>query len=109
MPITTCEVPVELTAVEVGPTRRSREMVSIDISEYGDPLSARVIRVPFSLYLKPRPQLAILGAGNVEKLPPVFLIPLHAMDSRQGLGVISDIDQVAELARCSPTTSTSPR
>ena len=31
-------IPVELTAVEVGPSAHGREMVSIDISEYGDPL-----------------------------------------------------------------------
>ena len=33
------DVPVELTAVEVGPSERGREMVSLDISEYGDPLT----------------------------------------------------------------------
>src|SRR6516225_8412525 len=47
------EIPVELTAVEVGPSQRGREMISIDISEYGDPLYSRAVRVPFSVYLKP--------------------------------------------------------
>ena len=35
------KVPVELTAVEVGPSEHGREMISIDISEYGDPLFSR--------------------------------------------------------------------
>ena len=46
-------IPVELTAIEVGPSEHGREMVSIDISEYGDPLYSRMLRVPFSIYLKP--------------------------------------------------------
>jgi hypothetical protein len=45
-------LPVELTAVVVGPGERGREMVSLDISEYGDPFYLRVIRTPFTAYLK---------------------------------------------------------
>ena len=30
------EIPIDLTAVEVGPQQHGREMISIDISEYGD-------------------------------------------------------------------------
>jgi hypothetical protein len=48
-----CAIPVELTAVTVGPGERGREMISIDVSEYGDPLYLRVIRTPFTAYLKP--------------------------------------------------------
>lgn len=47
------DVPVTLTALETGPSQRGREIVSIDISEYGDPLHTRVIRVPFTAYMKP--------------------------------------------------------
>ena len=32
------EIPIELTAVEVGPSDRGREMISLDLSEFGDPL-----------------------------------------------------------------------
>jgi hypothetical protein len=45
-----CEVPLELTAVEVGPIHRGREIVSLDVSEYGDPLHTRTLRMPFSRY-----------------------------------------------------------
>lgn len=94
-----CKIPVKLTAVEVGPTRYGREMISLDISEYGDPLNMRVIRVPFSLYLKPWQQRGVLGEGVVARMPPCFLIPLHEMDSKQGVRVMSDIEMVSLLAQ----------
>lgn len=92
------EIPVELTAVEVGPKSHGREMISLDISEYGDPLSTRVIRVPFSLYLKPLQQRSVLGEEIVKRLPPVFLIPLVEPDLQRSLRVMHDIDLVTELA-----------
>ena len=98
-----CELPVELTAVEVGPIHRTREMISIDISEYGDPLSSRVIRVPFSIYLKPRQQRGAIGNEIAEKLPPIFLIPLIEMDSSEGTLVMRDPAKVLDLARRTAT------
>ncbi len=94
-----CTIPIELTAVEVGPDSHGREMISLDISEYGDPLSTRVIRVPFSLYLKPWQQRNILGEERVKRLPLVFLIPLDQLDSPQGIRVMHDVIQVIDLAR----------
>jgi hypothetical protein len=96
-----CTIPVELTAVEVGPTTSAsgREMISIDISEYGDPLNSRVIRVPYSLYLKPWQQRDWLGSDQVAQLPPVFAIPLHEMDSRLGIQVMHNLEAVVDLAR----------
>jgi hypothetical protein len=99
----TTAIPVELTAVEVGPSGSGREMVSLDISEYGDPLHTRVVRVPFSLYLKPWQQRAALGDDIVKRLPPVFLIPLHEMDSERGWRVMRDIGEVARLAALAST------
>jgi hypothetical protein len=93
-----CEVPVELTAVEVGPGRHGREMISIDISEYGDPLSVRVIRVPFSHYFKPWQQRNLLGERIVKKLPPYFLIPLHGIDSQQGVQIMENAGLTRDLA-----------
>jgi len=94
-----CAVSVELTALAVGPGTRGREMVSIDISEYGDPLNSRVIRVPFSVYLKPSQQRAVLGEAALEKIPPLFMIPLHEMDSPEAALVLRDAAAVANLAR----------
>lgn len=45
-------VPVEITAVVVGPGAHGREIVAIDLSEYADPLHKRAVRLPFTAYLK---------------------------------------------------------
>lgn len=73
-------IPVELTAVEVGPGERGREMISLDISEYGDPLDSRSARVPYSRYLKPQQHKASLGKQFIDNLPPIFGIPQHERD-----------------------------
>jgi hypothetical protein len=91
-------VPVELTAVEVGSGHRGREMISVDISEYGDPLHSRAFRVPFRRYLKPRYQSWLIGEGVLKKLPGLFCIPLHEMNWRQGIVVMRDPRMTAELA-----------
>jgi hypothetical protein len=93
-----CEIPVELTAVEAGPGRRGREIVSIDLSEYGDPLHVRSIRLPFSTYLKPQQQRAVLGDDVVEQLAPLFVIPWDEMDSQQGVLAMRNMDEVKKLA-----------
>lgn len=91
-------IPVELTAVEVGPGRRGREMISIDISEYGDPLYSRALRVPFTSYLKPQYQSWLIGEDLLRKLPALFCVPLHEMSWRQGIVVMRDPQMTAELA-----------
>ncbi|TLD70380.1 hypothetical protein FEM03_11640 [Phragmitibacter flavus] len=95
-----CAVPVEITAVHVGPgATGAREMISIDISEYGDPLHTRMVRMPFTNYLKP-------GLSGMEKhlglegnSPALRAIPLHEMDYRGALEVRKVEDSVHELAR----------
>jgi hypothetical protein len=96
--VSQCAVPVMVTAVEAGPGIRGREVVSIDLSEYGDPLHTRGIRVPFSTYLKPYQQRWLLG-DVVDALPLMFMIPLHENDDRQGLFAMRDVGQVIELAQ----------
>ena len=78
------KIPVELTAVEVGPSEHGREMISIDISEYGDPLYSRAVRVPFSVYLKPWQQSWGFEVDVLANLQPLFVIPLQGIDWRAG-------------------------
>jgi hypothetical protein len=95
-----CEVPVEITAVHVGRNAKGhRELVSIDISEYGDPLHTRMIRLPFTNYLKPRANglARLLGIGP--GAPTFWTIPLHEMDVRQALKVRHSTGDVRDLAR----------
>src|SRR5690606_2210587 len=75
-------VPVQLTDVHVGYNGsggRGREIVSVDISEYMDPLHCRHVRLPFSAYLKAQRNREAVGAHVVDALPPIFQIPFFEM------------------------------
>ena len=94
------EVPVEITAVHVGPGERGqREAISIDISEYGDPLHTRMIRIPFTHYLKPWATGLARRLGVEEEIPAFWTIPLHEMDIRQAIKVRQVKSDVLDLAR----------
>lgn len=101
-----CAIPIKLTAVEVDPSAkgRGREMISLDISEYGDPLPTRTVRAPFSAYFKPWQQLHAIGQNNIGKIGPIIFIPLEKMDTQQGLLAMHDPNLAARLAE---TISTS--
>lgn len=89
-----CPMSVQLTAVEAGPPAdRGREVVSIDLSEYGDPLHHRTIRVPFGAYLKTRKWFPD------SSLEPMAMIPHHEVDEEQALSLMRDLEQTAKLAR----------
>jgi hypothetical protein len=92
------EVPVEITAVHVAPGRSGqREMISIDTSEYGDPLHTRMVRMPFTNYLKPW----LTGVAHQLGMGDAMFraIPLHEMDVREALKSRQSEHAVRELAR----------
>jgi hypothetical protein len=96
-------VPVELTAVEVGPGEKGREMISLDISQFGDPLDIRSTRVAYSRYLKMEQLKGVLGNEIIASLPPIFEIPLGEMNVADALKVMRDPEAVAELAKRVPS------
>lgn len=93
------EIPIGITAVEVPPQQRGREMISLDITEYGDQLNTRVIRIPYSLYLKPWRKGGILTDELREKIPPMASIPLFEMSLWQGIECMRDFSKVTDLAK----------
>jgi hypothetical protein len=97
-----CAVPVQITSIEVGPGIRGREIVSFDLSEYGDPLDTRHIRLPFSVYLKPRRLEWALGEEGARALLPIFEIPLSGLPPPRAIELSRDPDRVLELARRFP-------
>jgi hypothetical protein len=97
------KIPVELTAIEVGPSDHGREMISIDISEYGDPLYSRTIRVPFGVYLKPWQQPWGIASDVLTNLQPLCVIPLQGIDWRQGISTMRDLRLTANLAKHTST------
>jgi hypothetical protein len=98
------KIPVELTAVEVGASEHGREMISIDISEYGDPLYSRMLRVPFSVYLKPWQQPRGFNRDVLVNIPSLFVIPLMGIDWRREIFTMRDPQLTMELAPRVSTT-----
>jgi len=90
--------PMRLTAVEVEPGPGGREIVSLDLSEYADPLQIRSVRVPFGPYLKPR-RLAWSRGQEEPAGPDLVVVPLKGMDERTGLALMRDPAQALRLAR----------
>jgi len=94
------QLPVEITAVHVGPGATARrEAVSIDISEYGDPLHTRMVRMPFTNYLKPWVTGLARSLGVENEIPSIRTIPLHECDVRQAIMIRQVESAVRDLAR----------
>ena len=92
--------PVEITAVHVGPdVTPHREIISIDISEYGDPLHTRMVPMPFTHYLKPWVSGLARSLGIEGEIPSFRTIPLHEIDIRQAIKVRQVDEDVRDLAR----------
>lgn len=89
-------LPVKLAEVDVGPQERGRELLVLDLSEYGDPLNTRIIRIPFSRYLKPWYKGQV--AAGIE-IPPMVVVPLHEMDLERALYVRRSARQALALAK----------
>jgi hypothetical protein len=92
------KIPIELSAVEVPPQERGREMVSIDITEYGDLLNTRLIRVPFSLYLKPWKYDGIVNDQIRDRIPVMVSVPFFEMNINEAVEVMRDLKKASELA-----------
>ena len=92
------ELPVELGAIEVGAGPEGREVISVDITEYADPLSARVTRTPFSVYLKPAQSRDAIGEEVLGHLLPIMVIPLDRLTISDALHLRGDPLAVAEFA-----------
>ncbi|MCE9611516.1 MAG: hypothetical protein K8R23_15065 [Chthoniobacter sp.] len=98
-----CEVPVELGAIETDGGPHGREMISVDITEYADPLCSRVMRAPFSVYLKPAQQRFNIGDDLAGRLPPLVIIPLGDLSVPEALATRQNPAAAARLAETSWT------
>jgi hypothetical protein len=95
-----CEIPVEITAQHVGPGASGmREMLSIDLSEYGDPLHSRMIRMPYTVYRKPWVSGLIGRMGIEDRVRGFFTLPLHEMGLSQLLRERHQPAKIIALAR----------
>jgi len=92
------EIPVEFMDISVSPQQRGREMVSVDLTEYGDPLYTRMIRVPYSVYLKPYQKYGVIHERIRDLVSILFVLPLHEMDVVQAVKIMRDPKKVAAVA-----------
>jgi hypothetical protein len=58
----------------------------------------RMTRTAFSVYLKPWQHHSGLDSELLKYLPPLFVIPLHALTWRQGIGIMRDKSATMKLA-----------
>lgn len=92
------EIPVEMGAVETIPSGLVREIVSLDITEYADPLIARSVRVPFSFYLKPYRNGSITADNGMSSIPSIISIPRNGEDETTALKMMRNVTEVRHLA-----------
>jgi hypothetical protein len=94
-----CVLPIDISAIEEYSLENRREMISIDISEYGDMLTTRIVRVPYSVYLKKHWMQNNHGMKNgVECSTGMASIPLFEMSITDGLSIARNLEQITELA-----------
>ncbi len=93
-----CPIPVLPEAVDMGPQQRGKEIISVDISEYGDPLHTRGVRIPFSIYLKPWQHADILRPEIEGRVPVMVMVPSNGLDTDRVTSIMRDVGQAAEWA-----------
>lgn len=98
------DIPVQILEVTVPPQQRGREIVSLDISEYADPLHTRFIRVPFSLYLKPYWKPGILTPQIKDRIPLIMVAPVFLDDLESMVYATQNLSQMQNGAQEASTT-----
>jgi hypothetical protein len=91
-------LPIQLTAVIVGPGPGGREILSLDLSEYADPLHARAVRMPFSGYRKH----LRLGWTPPRPVPAIVALPASGNEPAD-LAAMRDLAAAAARARRAAT------
>jgi hypothetical protein len=93
-----CPIPILPEAVEMGQQERGKEIIVLDISEYGDPLHTRAVRMPFSVYLKPWLHADILTPEIEGRIPVMVMVPTNELDTEQATPIMRDLGRAAKWA-----------
>jgi len=96
-------IPVELAELSTNRPARGRELVVVDLSEYGDGLSLRHVAIPFTRYLKPYRNRGVVGAHVSRWVPMTWVIPSPDGPEPEALGVMRSETRVVQLARSART------
>jgi hypothetical protein len=95
---TLCPIPIVPASVDMGPQERGREIIVLDISEYGDPLHTRAVRMPFSLYLKPWQHTDMLTPEIEHRVPVMVMVPSRGVETPLMIPILRDISKAARWA-----------
>ncbi|MBD3427098.1 MAG: hypothetical protein GF409_07720 [Candidatus Omnitrophica bacterium] len=92
------EIPVKPFCSPEKKCERGWEALIVDISEYGDPLHTRMIRLPFSLYLKPWEEDVLSEGGIGPKTGLSCAIPGDGLDTSLFAEVTHNPERILDLA-----------
>jgi len=97
-------VPVTVSDTAVSRSKRGREGMSMDITQYADPLYMRDIRTTFSTHQKHKVYIGKVGAALAESMPVYATVPRGNLDIRELYRIRRNLRAAAEHARgCSGT------
>jgi hypothetical protein len=82
----------------MGPQERGKEIIVLDITEYGDPLHTRAVRMPFSLYLKPWLHTDILTPEIESRVPVMVMVPAGGQETERVTPVMRNLGKAAKWA-----------
>jgi hypothetical protein len=93
-----CPIPILPEAVDMGPQERGREIIVLDISEYGDSLHTRAVRTPFSVYLKPWLHPEMLTPEIEHRIPVMVMVPTLGWKTDRVIPMMRDVGRAAVWA-----------
>jgi len=93
-----CPIPIWPEALDRGPQERGREIIVLDISEYGDPLHTRAVRTPFSVYIKPWLHPEMLTPEIEDRIPVMVMVPTQGVETGQIVPMMRDLRRAAAWA-----------
>jgi len=94
------ESPLEITISDAatGRSPRGREGMSLDITQYGDPLYMRDIRTSFSTHQKHKVHVKKVGLENGRALPVQATVPRNELSFFELFEIRKDLERAAEYA-----------
>ena len=97
-------IPITVSDAAVMRVERGREGMSMDITQYGDPLYMRDIRTTFSTHQKHKVYVGRVGKKLARRMPVYATVPRDNLSYRELFRIRKDLKLAAEYAsQCSGT------
>jgi len=92
-------IPVAISDTAVGRMQRGREGMSLDITQYADPLYMRDIRTTFSTHQKHKVYLGKVGRETGRQLPVFATLPRNKLSIQELFKLRKDLRLAADYAK----------